>query len=190
MIIEPELLLNAYCQGVFPMAGDDGEIRWYRPDPRCIFDLATFHAGKRLMRSYRKGVYSITIDRNFEEVMRACADRETTWIDENIVQAYCRLHEAGYAHSVEAYHEGELVGGLYGVALGGAFMGESMFFRMTDASKLCLVYLVERMKARGYVLLDTQFTNDHLAQFNPTLISRAQYEARLQEALKLDCDFA
>lgn len=186
---DAELLLRAYCQGIFPMGDDDGSIHWYSPDPRCIFDLDDFHVGKRLQRTCRQGIFEIKIDLAFEEVMWACAQRETTWINQRIVDVYCQLHEHGFAHSVEAYHEGVLAGGLYGVSIGGAFMGESMFTRVTDASKVCLVHLVQRLKSRGYVLLDTQYTNKHLASFNAKTISRNEYLTRLNAALALNCRF-
>ena len=185
----PELVLRAYCQGIFPMGNDQGKIDWYRPDPRCIFDLQQFHAGKRLLRTCRQGIYEIRINQQFEEVMWACADRESTWITDKIVQVYSFLNQHGLAHSVEAYKDGLLVGGLYGVAIGGAFMGEAMFHRSTDASKVCLVFLVERMKERGFVLLDTQYATKHLATFNAQKIPAVEYEARLNYALTLKCRF-
>jgi leucyl/phenylalanyl-tRNA--protein transferase len=185
----PELVLSAYCQGIFPMGNDDGKIDWYRPDPRCIIDLQNFHAPKRLLRTYRQGVYEIRVNQCFEEVMWACADRDTTWITDKIVKLYSFLNQRNLAHSVEAYKDNILVGGLYGVAIGGAFMGESMFHRSTDASKVCLIFLVERMKERGYVLLDSQYTTKHLATFNAQNIPRVEYEARLNYALTLKCRF-
>lgn len=184
-----ELVVRAYCQGIFPMGNDDGSIDWYSPDPRCIFDFDYFHVSKRLMRTYRNGDFEYRVNHAFEEVMWACAERESTWINEEIVRVYSKLNQHGLAHSVETYHEGVLVGGLYGVSIGGAFMGESMFHRMTDASKVALVYLVERMKERGFILLDTQYMNKHLASFNARNISRNEYLARLNEALKLECQF-
>ncbi len=186
-----DLVLRAYCQGIFPMGDNNqpGAINWYSPDPRCIFDFETFHASKRLMRTYRNGGFEFKVDNAFEEVMWACADRENTWITEEIVRVYSQLNQHGYAHSVETYFEGQLVGGLYGVSIGGAFMGESMFQRMTDASKVALIFLVERLKERGFVLLDTQYMNKHLASFNARNISRDEYLTRLNEALELDCRF-
>ena len=190
---EPEftadLVLRLYCQGIFPMADSRGKISWYSPDPRCIFDFDYFHVSKRLMRTYRQGVFEIKVNQAFEEVMWACADREETWINEDIVRVYSQLNQHGFAHSVETYFEGQLVGGLYGVSIGGAFMGESMFHRMTDASKVALVFLVERMKERGFVLLDTQYTNKHLATFNARNISKDEYLTRLNAALALECRF-
>lgn len=182
----PELIIRAYCMGIFPMGGDDG-IHWYSPDPRCIIDLDEFHASQRLMRTYRKNKFDLRIDTSWEQVLRECARRETTWITEDIFEAYTELHQMGVAHSVEAFSDGVLVGGLYGVSLGGAFMGESMFHSATDASKVCLVYLVERMKERGYVLLDCQYMTEHLRTFNARLIPRDEYLQRLQAALQLNC---
>ncbi len=190
---EPEftadLVLRLYCQGIFPMADSSGKISWYSPDPRCIFDFDYFHVSKRLLRTYRQGGFEIKVNQAFEEVMWACADRDETWINEDIVRVYSQLNQHGFAHSVETYYEGKLVGGLYGVSIGGAFMGESMFHRMTDASKVALVFLVERMKERGFILLDTQYTNKHLATFNARNISKDEYLTRLNAALALDCRF-
>jgi len=187
--LTPQLLEAAYRQGIFPMA-DEGEIRWYSPDPRGIIDLKTFHLPRRLARTIRQGHFEIALNRDFEGVIRACAAREETWINEEIVQAYTALHRLGKAHSVEAYSEGSLVGGLYGVALGGAFMGESMFTLKRDASKVCLAFLVERLIARGYILLDTQFITPHLQTFGAVEIPRKEYLKRLDAALALDTRFA
>jgi len=185
-----DLILQAYASGIFPMGDDDGVIRWYSPDPRCVIELDNFHAGKRLLRKYRDNIYEIRVNTAWDEVIRACANRATTWINEEIIAAYTRLHELGYAHSVEAYLEGRLVGGLYGVTIGGAFMGESMFHTAVDASKICLVYLVERLKQRGFSLLDCQYMNEHLRQFGAVLIPREQYLQKLEQAVNLDCHFA
>jgi len=168
---------------------DGGSIRWYSPDPRGIINLDSFHLPKRLARTIRQGLFEIVINRNFEEVIRACASREETWISEEIIQAYIALHRLGKAHSVEAYADGALAGGLYGVALGGAFMGESMFTVQRDASKVCLAFLVERLKKRGYLLLDTQFITPHLQTFGAVEISRQEYLRCLEKALALDCRF-
>lgn len=186
--LTPELLLNAYAQGIFPMADDDGEILWFAPDPRAIFDLDQFHVPKNLAKLYRQKKFDLRIDTAFEEVIDACADREEgTWINGQIREAYIKLHELGFAHSVETWREGRLVGGLYGVAIAGVFCGESMFHRETNASKIALVYLVERMKERGFSLLDTQFTTEHLQQFNCLEITREAYLKRLETALRLNC---
>jgi leucyl/phenylalanyl-tRNA--protein transferase len=185
--LTPELLLYAYQMGVFPMADPDegGTIYWYAPDPRAVLPLDAFRVSKNLAKLVRQQRFEVVTDRAFETVIRACADRETTWISEEIIQAYVALHERGYAHSVECWEAGKLVGGLYGVALGGAFFGESMFHRVRDASKVALVHLVERMRRSGFVLLDTQFVTPHLARFGVVEISRQAYERRLRMALRI-----
>jgi len=188
--LSPELVLAAYAQGIYPMADPDGTIGWYSPRRRAIFPLDAFRVPRSLAKVIRRGVYEIRVDTAFEEVMRGCADRELTWISEEIVQTYTELHHWGFAHSVEAWHEGELVGGLYGVALRGAFMGESMFSRMPSASGVCLVALVERLIERGYVLLDSQTPTRHLARFGQILVPREEYLALLRTALALDRRFS
>lgn len=189
-VIDPDFLLNAYCSGYFPMADDkSGEINWYSPDPRAIFDLDEFIVPRSLKLTLKKKPFEIVIDSKFEEVMRACAERSETWISEEIVQSYLELHRQGFAHSVECWKEEQLVGGLYGVAIRGAFFGESMFSRTKDASKVALVFLVERMKERGYELLDTQFVTAHLARFGAKEIPRAEYLRRLQKSLGKNCVF-
>ncbi|WP_273842894.1 leucyl/phenylalanyl-tRNA--protein transferase [Rubrobacter calidifluminis] len=189
MRLSPELLELAYRQGAFPMADESGKVRFYRCDPRAVLEFGDLHVSKSLARVLRKGVYEVRVDEDFEAVIRGCADRPETWIGEEIIEGFLGLYERGLAHSVEAYREGELVGGLYGVALGGAFMGESMFSRMPDASKVCLVHLVERLEERGYVLLDCQIQNDHLARMGATEIPEAEYMRRLEEALGLRRSF-
>ena len=171
------------------MADRYGRVEFYRSDPRSVLELDSLHVSKSLGRAVRKGVYEVWIDRNFEGVIRACARRPETWISEEIIRGFKMLHERGKAHSVEAYRDDELVGGLYGVALGGAFMGESMFSQMRDASKVCLVHLVERLKERGYVLLDCQIQNNHLASLGAVEIPEKEYLKRLEEALKLQRSF-
>jgi leucyl/phenylalanyl-tRNA--protein transferase len=187
--ISPELLEEAYRQGIFPMADEDGRIRWYSPDPRTIIELDRFHISQRLGRTIRSKKFEITIDRDFDGVIRGCADREETWISEEIVAAYSALNRLGKAHSVEAYYDGNLAGGIYGVSLGGAFMGESMFTIVRDASKVGLAFLVGRLKERGYVLFDVQFTTPHLERFGAVEISRREYLRRLEKALRLSCRF-
>jgi leucyl/phenylalanyl-tRNA--protein transferase len=187
--LNPEILEAYYRAGAFPMADRYGRIEFYRSDPRSVLELDALRVSKSLRRTLRKGLYDVRIDRDFEGVMRACARRPETWINESIIRGFTALHREGKAHSVEAYKEGELVGGLYGVALGGVFMGESMFARMRDASKVCLVRLVERLKERGYVLLDCQIQNDHLASLGAIEISEREYLKRLGEALELSCSF-
>jgi leucyl/phenylalanyl-tRNA---protein transferase len=171
------------------MADRYGRIEFYRSDPRSVLELDSLRVTKSLRRVVRKGVYEIRIDRDFEGVIRACSRRPETWISEEIIRGFIALHERGKAHSVEAYKDDELVGGLYGVTLGGAFMGESMFTRMRDSSKVCFVYLVERLKERRYVLLDCQIQNDHLASLGAVEISEGEYLKRLDEALKLPRSF-
>jgi leucyl/phenylalanyl-tRNA--protein transferase len=172
------------------MADDDGVIRWFAPDPRAIIPLNGFVVSRSLRAVVRRGTYEIAVNRGFEAVMDACAERdEGTWISKEIKQAYTALHKIGFAHSVESWHGGELAGGLYGVSIGGAFFGESMFHRSTDASKAALVFLVERLRERGFALLDIQFLTQHLSQFGAVEISRSEYERRLQHALRLDCGF-
>ena len=186
--LSPELVLSAYQQGIFPMALEDGEIGWFSPDPRGIIPLDQFHVPARLGRSLRRDPFEIRVDHDFERVMRECAarpDDDGTWISEEIVECYVALHRAGHAHSVEAWRDGELAGGLYGVHLGGAFFGESMFHRVTNASKAALVALVDRMRTGGFTLLDTQWVTPHLTQFGATEIPRDEYLHRLAGALQL-----
>ena len=191
-VIDPALLVRAYREGIFPMALDDGEIGWFSPDPRGIIPLDTFHTPTRLARVLRARRFEIRIDTAFEAVMRACADRpdDGTWIDDEILQSYVALSRLGYAHSVEVWRDDRLVGGLYGVHLGGAFFGESMFHRETDASKAALVALVERLRSRGFILLDTQRVTPHLEQFGAVEIPRADYLERLGSAVTMGCTFA
>ena len=187
MSLSPRLLLTAYAQGVFPMDGPEG-LRWYAPDPRAIIPLDDrFHVPDSLARVVRQGRYRVTVDTAFEAVMRACGGREETWITERLVAAYVALFERGYGHSVECWTEdGTFAGGLYGVALGGAFFGESMVSHARDASKVALVHLVARLRAGGFALLDTQFLTPHLARFGAVEIRRRRYEAMLASAIALD----
>jgi leucyl/phenylalanyl-tRNA---protein transferase len=187
--LDPILVINAYAHGIFPMADLFGKIRWFAPDPRAIFEHENLYVSRSLRATLRKRVYDVSIDTAFETVMRRCAEREDTWINESFISTYTQLHYAGLAHSVEAWKDGELVGGLYGVSLSGAFMGESMFSRATDASKVCLVALVEHLKARGFVLHDVQYWTPHLATLGVTEIPRKQYERRLRAALRLECSW-
>ncbi len=188
-----DLLLTAYASGWFPMS-TDGVIRWYSPDPRGVLPLDAVHIPKRLARVARQGKFRIEIDKAFGEVIRACAaDRDPddpgTWIDDEIIESYTMLHERGIAHSVEAWVDNQLAGGLYGVAIRGAFFGESMFHRVTDASKVALIALVERLRARDYVLLDTQWVTPHLEQFGAVEIPRDDYLKLLDKSLRVDCSF-
>ena len=194
-MIPSGLLVSAYSSGWFPMAVDHGEIRWYSPDPRGVIPLDTFHVPSRLARVIRRGNFSIAVNREFERVMRACAEADRndddpgTWISEEILESYTELHRLGLAHSVETWQEDRLVGGLYGVALGGAFFGESMFHHATDASKVALAALVERMRTRGFTLLDIQWVTPHLEQFGAVEISRAKYLQLLAQALPIEATF-
>jgi len=189
-IIDPQFLCAAYCNGYFPMADPNtGEINWYSPDPRTIFDLNEFHIPRSLKLTLKKKEYEIRINKKFEEVMRACAEREETWISETIIQSYIQLHQLGFAHSVETWKDGKLAGGLYGVAIRGAFFGESMFSRLRDASKIALVNLVMRLKERGFTLLDTQYLTSHLEKFGAREIPRNEYLIQLEESLTKSCSF-
>lgn len=193
--ITPDFLLNAYAMGAFPMAEsrDDPTLFWVDPDERGIFPLDAFHIPKRLKRTVAQNKFSVTVNKCFRNVMQACAKsstgRDETWINHRIEDLYCALHDNGYAHSVECWQDGKLVGGLYGVCFRGAFFGESMFHTVTDASKVALVHLVGRLIAGGFKLLDAQFKTDHLEQFGLVEIFRAEYHSRLEEALLIDADF-
>ena len=188
-MIDSELLLQGYRLGVFPMAMEDDSIAWFSPDPRAVIPLESFHVPHALGRVARKKLFELKIDKRFGEVIRACAKRRDTWINSEIIQSYERLHKLGYAHSVEAWKNQKLVGGLYGVAVGGAFFGESMFHRVTDASKIALVALVERLRAQKFALLDTQWITPHLQQFGAVEIPRAQYLKMLKRAVDLPRKF-
>ncbi|WP_409977087.1 leucyl/phenylalanyl-tRNA--protein transferase [Pseudoruegeria sp. SHC-113] len=187
LALTPELLLQAYANGIFPMAEsrDDPEIFWLDPERRGVFDLDRFHISRSLARRIRSGVFEISFDTDFAGVLDGCADRPETWISTRIRRLYIALHRHGFAHAVEVRHEGALVGGVYGVALKGAFFGESMFSRQTDASKVALAYLVDRLRAGGFTLFDTQFLTPHLASLGAQEISRAAYKQRLTAALQV-----
>jgi len=188
-MIPSELLLQSYRFGIFPMAMRDGSIEWFSPDPRAILPLDRFHVPHGLRRAVGKNLFEVKIDQRFGEVIRACAKRRDTWINREIIESYERLHELGHAHSVETWQAGKLVGGLYGVAIGGAFFGESMFHRKTDASKVALVALVEHLRAQKFVLLDTQWVTPHLVQFGAIEIPRSQYIRLLKRAVDLPRTF-
>ena len=189
-IIPSGELLRAYAAGRFPMAVDDGLIEWFSPDPRGIIPLDEFHVPRRLTRSMRQRRFDVTIDRDFPAVILACADRDSTWIDDCLCRSYCRLFETGNAHSVECRVQGRLVGGVYGVSLGGAFFGESMFSLARDASKVALVHLLQRLRHQGYRLFDVQWTTSHLVQFGAVDIPRRSYLARLKHAVGLNVAFS
>lgn len=189
--LTPDLLLHAYMSGVFPMSEhrNDPEIFWVEPRRRGIFPLDGFHTSRSLARTLRRDDYQVTINRDFEAVLDGCADRNETWISGRIAQLYSELHHMGHAHSIEVWGGSDLIGGVYGVALGGAFFGESMFSRRTNASKIALAWLVAHLKNGGFVLFDTQFLTTHLASLGAIEVSRAEYRARLADALIVDADF-
>lgn len=193
--LTPELLIRAYCSGIFPMSEsrDDPDIFWVDPKERGILPLNDFHVPRSLRKVVRRAPFEIRCNTVCRDVIEACAQprpgHPDTWINDSILDAYGRLHDMGVVHSVESWLDGELVGGLYGVALGGAFCGESMFSHATDASKVALVHLVARLRIGGFVLLDTQFVNEHLLQFGCMEIPAWEYLDRLQDALALDCTF-
>ncbi len=194
--ITPEVLLKAYACGIFPMAesSDDPALYWIEPEKRGIIPLDTFHVPSRLARTIRSDRFSIAINRDFEGVLDGCAEpqpgRSRTWINARIRTLYQKLYNIGHCHSVEAYDNGVLAGGLYGVCLGRAFFGESMFHRSRDASKVALVHLVARLRAGGFTLLDTQFVTDHLKTFGAAEVSRRQYHKLLEASLVGEADFA
>lgn len=188
-MIESEVLLRGYALGVFPMAMENGEIEWFSPDPRTILPLDTFHVSRTLQQVWRKGIFEIRLDTRFTEVIGLCAAREDTWINPEIVRSYTHLHELGHAHSVETWKDGHLEGGLYGVSLGGAFFGESMFHRTTNASKIALVALVEHLRARRFTLLDTQWMTSHLRRFGAIEIPRPHYIHLLSRSVQLTRTF-
>lgn len=189
--LRPHTLLQAYRHGVFPWYDDDSPILWWSPDPRAIIELNSLHVSRRLRRTLRSGRFQITVNRDFAGVIRGCADRpgEGTWITSAMMIAYERLHRLGIAHSVEVWHGDELAGGVYGVAIGGFFAGESMFHRYSDASKVALVHLFERLRERGFVLFDIQFRTEHTTRLGAIEISRSEYLNRLRSALSLDVTF-
>lgn len=193
MKLSPQILLSAYCQGLFPMADEDGELYWYDPDPRAILPLDRLHISRSLSRTVRQGRFRITTDNDFGVVIRACAQpgpgRDMTWISEDIIDSYTELHRLGYAHTVETWLDGELVGGLYGVAVNGFFAGESMFSRVRDASKVALVFLVEYLRKQGFLLLDVQFMTDHLRHFGAIEIPRSDYRRRLARAITIPASY-
>ena len=198
-VLTPQLLLAAYAQGVFPMGRrrDDPCVEWYSPDPRAVLPLDRFKCPRSLRQRVQRSEFQITLDTAFSEVIAACAEprnaERQTWINQPIIDAFCDLHRLGFAHSVEAWRDEHMVGGLYGVGLGGAFFGESMFHRAdlggTDASKVCLVHLVQHLQQCGFVLLDVQFVTPHLEQFGVIEIGRDDYLQRLRLALAADASW-
>jgi leucyl/phenylalanyl-tRNA--protein transferase len=188
--LRPETLLDAYRRGVFPWYDDSLPVCWWSPDPRAILPLDGLHVSRRLARTIRSGRFKVTFDNDFASVIRGCAFRvEGTWITRDMIRAYERLHALKQAHSVEAWHDGGLAGGVYGIAVGGLFSAESMFHRRSDASKVALVALVERLRERGFMLVDVQILNEHTAKIGATEIPRRDYLKRLREAIRLNVAF-
>jgi leucyl/phenylalanyl-tRNA---protein transferase len=193
--LDPQTLLAAYSQGFFPMANRQGRIAWYTANPRGIIPLETFHIPRTLRTLARRdpdsGGFELRIDFDFEAIMRACGENrgDGTWINDELIAAYLRLHKLGFAHSVETWKDNQLAGGLYGVSLGAAFFGESMFHRLRDASKVALVHLVQRLKDRGYELLDTQAVTTHLSRFGCIEIPAEEYLKKLARAMQRQCTF-
>ena len=193
--ITPQVLLKAYACGLFPMAesADDPGLFWLEPEQRGILPFNDFHLSKKLQRTIRRDVFEIRVSTNFQAVLNGCSapvpGREKTWINKEIRRLYSELFEMGYCHTIEAWQDNELVGGLYGVSLNGVFFGESMFSFRSDASKTCLAHLIARLFVGGYTLLDTQFVTDHLSRLGAIEISQADYNTRLGEALQIESDF-
>jgi len=187
--LQPDVLIRAYCNGIFPMA-ERGRILWFSPEMRGIIPLdERFHLPRRLRASLRKQPFDIRVDTDFAGTMRGCAERESTWIDEQIIEAYTALHHLGIAHSIECWDDQGLQGGLYGVAIGGAFFGESMFSRKTNASKIALITTVDILRASGFLLFDTQWITDHLKQFGAYELPREDYHPLLHQALQIQTQF-
>jgi leucyl/phenylalanyl-tRNA--protein transferase len=190
--LRPARLIRAYRRGIFPFFDETTPILWWSPDPRAIFELDGLHVSRRLARTMRSGKFQVTVDRDFRGVICGCADRprESAWITPAMISAYTELHRIGCAHSVEVWHAGELAGGMYGVAIQGLFAGESMFTRVRDASKVALVFVMDRLKDRGFRLFDVQYINDHTRSLGATEINREEYLRRLRGALRVGCSFA
>jgi len=187
-IIPPDILLDFYRRGVFPMAMD-GELRLFSPDPRGVIPLEKFRIPHGSRKILRDSAWKVTVNAAFEEVVLGCAERDETWIDETIFGSYAELHHLGHAHSIEVWRDGELAGGLYGVAIGAAFCGESMFSRVPGASKVALANLVDRLRGRGFVLLDTQWVTPHLEKFGACEIPRSEYLEKLAKAVEMKTSF-
>ena len=189
LLIPVDVLLAAYARGWFPMCHEDGELYWHDPDPRAVFSLDRIDPNARMRTVMRSSQFTTTIDRAFTEVVRACADRTETWIDERIVSSYAALHSAGHAHSVEAWQDDQLVGGIYGVALGGAFFGESMFSRSSNAGKVAFYTLVSSLKQKGFTLFDSQYINDFTRQLGAVEVPRVAFQRTLAQAVALPVRF-
>lgn len=189
--LHPRRILEAYRRGIFPWFDEDSPICWWSPDPRAIFELGPIHVSRRLLRTMNTGRFAITVNRAFASVIRGCAEREEgTWITADMMEAYEALHHLRYAHSVEVWRANELVGGLYGVAIGGFFAGESMFHRCRDASKIALVFALQHLRRLGFQLFDSQFLTEHTARMGAIEIPRDEYLQRLGKALAVRISFA
>ena len=187
--IPVDVLVDAYAQGRFPMCHGDGALYWHDPDPRAIIPLDTSHPNARMQRLMRSGRFLVTRDQAFEAVIKACAMRDETWIDERLIASYCTLYEAGHAHSVEVWESGELVGGIYGVALGGAFFGESMFNRVNNSGKVAFYAMLDHLRVNGFVLFDTQYMNDFTEELGAVEIPQAAFRHTLARALLVQAEF-
>lgn len=187
--LRPATLLRAYRSGIFPWFNEGDPVLWWSPEPRAIFEFNRFYISRRLERTIRSGKFHLTINQAFGDVMRGCADRDGTWITADMIAAYTRMHELGHAHSIEVWLGKELVGGVYGIAIGGFFSGESMFHRARDASKVALAYLIEYLNIRGFALFDSQVATEHTASLGAIQISRGEYLIRLQNALEVPTSF-
>lgn len=183
--IEPRVLISAYCSGIFPMGMENGRLSWFSPDPRGVLPITEFHVPRATRAELRRSGFIVRMDHAFGKVVRACAARRETWITREIISSYELLHKMGYAHSIEAWDGEELAGGLYGVAIGGAFFGESMFSNQSGGSKAALVWLMEHLRNRGFLLHDTQWTTPHLAMFGGKEIPREEYLKLLERAVHL-----
>lgn len=191
--LEITTLLSAYCQGIFPMSDESGEISWYCPDPRTIIPIETYKPSKSLRPIINRGTFEIRINQQFEQVMRFCAlprkDDGGVWISEKMIKAFTQLHQYGFAHSVEAYQNNELVGGLYGVCIGGVFYGESMFSSVSNSSKVAFHYLIQILKTNGFLLLDSQFMNDNVKRYGAIEISKKEFDKLLALGIEKKCEF-
>lgn len=189
LVIPADVLLEAYARGWFPMCQEDGEIHWHDPDPRAVLPLDVVEPNERMRTLLRSGRFTTTVDGSFERVIRGCAARAESWIDERIIRSYVALHEAGHAHSVEAWKDGQLAGGIYGVALGGAFFGESMFSAVSNGGKVAFYTLRAHLKQQGFTLFDSQYINDFTRQLGAVEVPRIQFKRTLDTARVLSVKF-
>lgn len=189
-ILTPDIIISAYTQGYFPMAEDkEGDIYWHCPDPRAIIPIEKPRKSKSLKQSIKKYEFEFTKNRDFEYVIRACSDRDDTWISEDIIENYTKLNKMGFAHSIECWSKDEIVGGLYGISIGGAFFGESMFNHLTDAAKASFYYFIDLLKRKNFILLDSQYINPFTKQLGAIEISKSEYLDKLSKALSIPIRF-